>query len=69
MGKDHSICKPDPIVEVLHQLSVATQLRRDEIDKVIYEVRRDNPTAVGQKFADLLRDAALAHYISGMGCC
>ena len=61
--------KPDPIREVLFQLQAATQLRRDEIEQILYEVRRDNPTAVGHKFARLLGEAALKHFISGMGCC
>jgi hypothetical protein len=59
----------DPIEEARRQVECAAPVPRHEFDYVVHEVLKTKPPAKGQALVDLLAEAALKYWISGMGCC
>lgn len=55
--------------EAIRQLRCVAPIPRHEIEQVAYELGKTSSSAKGQELVQLIMEAALKQWISGVGCC
>lgn len=55
--------------EAMRQLRCVAPIPWHEIEQAAYELGKTSPSAKGQELVQLIVDAALKQWTSGVGCC
>lgn len=57
------------IEEARRQLKCVAPIPRADFDQAVYELLQTNPSAKGPALVELIKEAALKQWMTGVGCC